>query len=141
LRVDLVLDGKTGAILKRTGFSQKPWIDRVVGRGIAAHEGQLFGWFNKLLGTLTVVGLVVLSVSGLTMWWRRRPEGILGAPTPIRKVRFSAALIALMIAFGLYFPFLGASMVLVGLTEKFVLPHFSSLSRWLGLAPLKGSEA
>jgi uncharacterized iron-regulated membrane protein len=133
LRVDLVLDGKTGAILKRTDFSDKPWIDRVVGTGIAAHEGQLFGWANKLISTLTVIGLVTLSVSGLVMWWKRRPEGVLGAPAPIRRVRFSAGLIALLVAFGLYFPFLGGSMILVGLSEWLVLRRIPATRRWLGL--------
>jgi hypothetical protein len=43
LLVDLVLDGTTGTILKRTDFQSKLWLDRVIGAGIAAHEGQPFG--------------------------------------------------------------------------------------------------
>jgi len=133
LRVNLVLDGKTGAIIKRTDFESKPWLDRVIGTGIAAHEGALFGWPNQLLSLFTVTGLVTLSISGLMMWWRRRPEGVLGAPVAIRLVRFSAGLIALLIALGVYFPFLGASMIFVLLTEKFLLRRISGVRRWLGL--------
>jgi uncharacterized iron-regulated membrane protein len=140
-QVDLVLDGKTGAVLKRTGFGAKPLIDRMVGTGIAAHEGALFGWVNKLLSLFTTTGLVLLSLSGLAMWRKRKPEGVLGAPAPVRRVRFSAGLIAAMVALGLYFPFLGGSMVLVGLADRFVLPRFSTLSQWLGLSPLKTSRA
>jgi uncharacterized iron-regulated membrane protein len=62
-----------------------------------------------------------------------RPEGVLGAPTPIRRVRWSAGLIALLIGFGLYFPFLGGSMILVALTEHFVLRRIPATQRWLGL--------
>jgi uncharacterized iron-regulated membrane protein len=138
LRVDFVLDGKTGAILKRSDFSQKPWIDRAVGFGIAAHEGQLFGVLNQIIELFTAIGLVLLCVSALVMWWRRRPEGVLGAPIPIRKVRFSAGLIAAMVVFGIYFPFLGGSMILVGLAERFVLSRISATRRWLGLC---GSQA
>ena len=133
LDVDLVLDGKTGAILKRTGFDSKPLIDRMVGTGIAAHEGQLFGMANQMLSLFTTAGLVLLSVSGLAMWRKRKPEGVLGAPIAQRRVRFSAALIALMIAFGLYFPFLGGSMILVGLGERFILSRIPTTQRWLGL--------
>ncbi len=66
-RGDLVLDGRTGAVLSRKDFSQKRWLDRVIGTGIAAHEGQLFGLANQLLGLMTTCGLVTLSVSGLVM--------------------------------------------------------------------------
>ncbi len=133
LRVDLVLDAHTGAILSRTGFQQKRWLDRVVGTGIAAHEGQLFGLANQLLGLFTTLGLVTLSLSGLLMWWRRRPEGVLGAPAPVRKVRFTPALVAFLLAFGLYMPFLGASMLLVALTERLILRRIPTTQRWLGL--------
>lgn len=133
LRVDLVLDGKTGAILSRSDFSSKPWIDRVVGIGIAAHEGQLFGVANQLLGLFTTCGLVLLSISGVMMWWKRRPEGVLGAPAPVRKIPWSGGLIAIMVLFGVYFPFLGGSMILVGLTERFVLRRIPATQRWLGL--------
>jgi uncharacterized iron-regulated membrane protein len=133
LRVDLVIDGKTGAILKRTDFYSKPWLDRVIGTGIAAHEGQLFGLANQMLGLFTTIGLVTLSLSGLVMWWRRKPEGALGAPAAIRRIRFSASLIALLVAFGLYFPFLGGSMILVALTERFILSRITATQHWLGL--------
>jgi uncharacterized iron-regulated membrane protein len=132
LRVDLTLDG-TGAILKRTDFHAKPWLDRVIGTGIAAHEGFLFGVANQLLGLFTTIGLVTLSVSGLVMWWRRKPEGQLGAPVPVRRVRFSAVLIAAIVALGTYFPFLGGSMILVVLAERFVLRRIPRTARWLGL--------
>jgi uncharacterized iron-regulated membrane protein len=138
LRVDLVLNGKTGAVLRRTDFSAKPWIDRFIGVGIAAHEGQLFGFLNQMVSLFTVIGLVTLSLSGLIMWRQRKPEGVLGAPVAIRRVRFSAGLIGLLIAFGLYFPFLGGSMILVGLTERFILRHIPATQRWLGLS---GSSA
>jgi uncharacterized iron-regulated membrane protein len=141
LDVDLVLDGKTGAILKRTGFESKPLIDRMVGTGIAAHEGALFGPANQLLALFTTMGLVLLSLSGLVMWRKRKPEGVLGAPVPVRQVRFSAGLVTLMVALGIYFPFLGLSMILVGLAERFVLPRFSSLSRWLGVVDARGATA
>jgi uncharacterized iron-regulated membrane protein len=133
LRVNLVLDGKTGAILSRQDFSTRPWLDRVIGTAIAIHEGQHFGLFNQLLGLFTAVGLVTLVVSGVVMWWRRRPEGALGAPQPLGRLRFSFGLVAAMVAFGIYFPLLGGSMILVGLTERFILRRIPGLRRWLGL--------
>jgi uncharacterized iron-regulated membrane protein len=133
LRVELVLDGTTGAILSRTDFQSKPWLDRIIGTGIAAHEGQLFGFANQLVSLFTVIGLVTLSVSGLVMWRKRKPEHVLGAPAAIRPVRFSIGLVILMVLFGLYFPFLGGSMIVVILIEKFILRRMPATRLWLGL--------
>jgi len=141
LRVDLVLDPETGAILKRTDFSSKPWLDRAIGTGIAAHEGALFGVANQMVSLFTTVGLVTLSLSGLAMWWRRRPESTLGAPVPLRRVRWSAGLIGLLIAFGVYFPFLGGSMIVVLLVERFVLRRMEPVRVWLGLLPERKAAA
>ena len=135
LRVNLVLDGSTGAVISRSHFHSKPWLDRVIGTGIAAHEGQLFGFANQLLSLFTTVGLVILSVSGLLMWWRRKPEGALGAPVLIRKVPFSAVLVVMIVALGLYFPLLGGSLILVWIAERFVLSRLSACCLWLGLHP------
>jgi len=135
LRVDLVLNPTTGAILQRTDFAQKPWLDRVIGTGIAAHEGALFGLANQLVSLFTVLGLVTLSLSGLILWWKRKPEGVLGAPAPLAPVRFSAALITLTVVLGVYFPFLGASILLVALTERHLLRRIPTTRHWLGLEP------
>jgi uncharacterized iron-regulated membrane protein len=67
------------------------------------------------------------------MWWKRKPEHVLGAPAAIRPVRFSAGLVAIMVMFGLYFPILGGSMILVLLFEKFVLRRMPATRLWLGL--------
>lgn len=137
LRVNLILDGSTGALVKRNDFNSKPWIDRVIGTCIAAHEGQLFGIANQLLGLFTTSGLVTLSLSGLIMWWRRRPAGLLGAPSLTHTLRLPIGLIALLIVMAVYFPFLGGSMILVGLTERFVLRRIPVTQQWLGLRPAR----
>jgi uncharacterized iron-regulated membrane protein len=80
-RVNLALDAMTGTILSREDFRDRPFIDRMVGIGIAAHEGQLFGWANQLLGLLTALGLILLCISAVIIWWRRRELGVLGAGT------------------------------------------------------------
>ncbi len=46
-RVDLTLDSATGRVVSRRGFADKPLLDRIVGTGVAAHEGQLFAPLNQ----------------------------------------------------------------------------------------------
>lgn len=134
LRENLSVDGRTGEILSRDGFWDRHWIDRVVAVGIAAHEGQLFGWPNQALGLLTTIGLVLLCVSGTILWWRRRDQGVLGAPKIKVNPRVSLTLFGLVLIFGLYLPLFGTSLVLVLLFERLVIRRFHRISHWLGLS-------
>jgi uncharacterized iron-regulated membrane protein len=120
-RVDLVVDGTTGAIKNRKEFGDKHLIDKIVGTGIAAHEGQLFGWPNQLLGLFTAVGLILLSVSSVIMWWQRREPGGLGTPAPAARPRFSLGLCVLVLMLGVYLPLFGLSLVTVLLVEWIIL--------------------
>jgi uncharacterized iron-regulated membrane protein len=133
LRTTLTLDGETGAVLTRQDFSQQKLVDRIVLTGVAVHEGQLFGLFNQLLGLFTALGLILLSVSAVVLWWRRRAVGVLGAPVPASRPRFSFGLLAVIVAFGMYLPMLGGSLLLVLATERFVLGRIPGARRWVGL--------
>lgn len=132
-RVNLVLDGRTGEVLSREGFQDRHWIDRLVGYGIAAHEGQLFGWLNQLIGLLTAVGLVLLSVSSVIMWWRRRDQGVLGAPRALAAPRLAPGLVLIVVILGVYLPLFGLSLLFVLAVETVILRQIPAVSRWLGL--------
>jgi uncharacterized iron-regulated membrane protein len=132
LDVTITYDPASGRELSREGFADKHVIDRVVGYGIAWHEGQLFGWVNQLVGVLTALALVTLSVSGFVMWRRRRPEDGLGAPAhPSARTRgFGIPLIV-----GLFFvtlPLFALSLTAMWLFDRLALPRLPRLARWLG---------
>ncbi len=120
-------------ITNREDFKDRHWVDRMVGIGIAAHEGQLFGWLNQLLGLLTAVGLVLLTVSGVVLWWRRRDPGTLGAPKMLLAPRFSTGLVIVIVLLGLYLPLFGLSLLIVLGLEWAVLCRIPSVRKWLGL--------
>lgn len=132
-RVDLELDATTGAVTRRVDFSQRPWIDQVVGTGVAAHEGQLFGPLNQALGVFTALGLVTMAVSAIVMWWRRRPEGALGAPPGLAERRVGAGLVIVTVLLAIYLPLLGVSLIAILALEWLVLRRISPLAAWLGL--------
>ncbi len=134
LRDQVTLDPATGAVLTRLNFDQRPWIDRAVGMGVAAHEGHLFGWLNQLVNLCTALGLIVLCISAIVLWWRRRPEGVLGAPQALSRPQVTFALVALVVALAVYLPLFGLSLLLVISTERLVLRRIPSASRWLGLS-------
>ena len=111
--------GLDGTLLRDQGFGSKPLLDRVVGVGVAAHEGQLFGTANQALGLFTALGLLTLCISGIVMWWRRRPGGSLGIPAPrVPGFRIGWPLGTAIVALGVLLPVFGASLLVICLLPK-----------------------
>ncbi|HEX4505095.1 MAG TPA: PepSY domain-containing protein [Alphaproteobacteria bacterium] len=133
LRSDVTVDGATGKVLTRVDFGQRQWVDRVVGVGVAAHEGHLFGWLNQLISLLTATGLIAVSISAGVMWWRRRSPRTLGAPQRIPNAAVSAGVMGIIILFAALLPLLAASLIAVLICERAVIPRFPAMRRWLGL--------
>jgi len=132
-RVTLTLDPGAAEVIRTETFASRHPIDKVIGYGIAAHEGQLFGWVNQLLGVLAALGLITLSISGLVIWWRRRPDGQLGAPPALPEGRVAMGVGILIVAFGVLLPVLGLSMIVIALIEHLALRHIPGVRHWLGL--------
>lgn len=132
LRESVTLDGATATVTGRTTFAQWPFIDRLVGYGVAIHEGQMFGWLNQALGLFTASGLLLVSISGFVMWWRRRPARRLGAPVATRRL-FTLPFLwgsLVLLSFGL--PLLGASLIAVLAFDRLLLPRLPALASYLG---------
>jgi uncharacterized iron-regulated membrane protein len=111
---ELHLDALTGAVIHQEGFADKTSLDKAINVGIAAHEGQLFGWPNQLLGLLTALGLVTLCISAIVMWVRRKPDGRLGVPAPrVAQFRIGWPMKAGIVASAVLLPVLGASIVVL----------------------------
>jgi uncharacterized iron-regulated membrane protein len=91
---------------------------------VKLHEGKMFGLANQILMALVCLLILFSALSGLVIWWKRRPAGRLGVP-PLRHdlPRWKAA-IGVMIVLGMVFPLVGASLLLIW-----------ALDRSLGLLP------
>jgi len=133
-RVTLVLDGDVGGITSRQNFDQRPLIDRLVGIGVAAHEGRLFGLANQLLGLFTALGLIAACVSAVVLWWQRRPATVLGAPPPRRNPRSVPVwLWGPIVVTGLLLPLMGLTLIAVLGLEWLVLGRIPATRKFLGL--------
>jgi uncharacterized iron-regulated membrane protein len=133
LRADAWLNGESGYVIRVKTFAQRSLIDRAVGIGVAAHEGQLFGWFNQLLGVITAAGLLAMGVSGFVLWRRRKPAGLLGAPPPLPDVRIGKTVVTITLLLAAVLPLLAISMVIIFLLEWSLMRRFEQGRRWLGL--------
>lgn len=121
LRRELALSSTTGEIVRDRGFAQRKTLDRVIGIGISAHEGQLFGLANQLLGLFAALGLITLCVSAVVLWWRKKPAGELGLPAPkVNGFRIERGLAVLIVGLAILLPVFGASLLVVAVVDRLI---------------------
>ncbi|WP_416305843.1 PepSY-associated TM helix domain-containing protein [Neptunicella sp. SCSIO 80796] len=133
LRSNVWLDGIDGHIVKSENFSERKGIDKVIGIGISAHEGQLFGWFNQLLGLVTTSGLILMMASGFILWRRRKPRHSLGAPQAMPDSRAAKVILTTLVTMALLLPLLMISLIALWILERLVLTRIPQVRNWLGL--------
>lgn len=133
LRMSISYDMATGYETVRKGFADGHIIDRIVGYGIAWHEGQLFGWVNQLIAVLTAMGLIVMAVSGFVLWRRRKPSDALGAPPPAQAPARMGGVAVILLLLSALLPLLAASLALLWLAERQIFPRLPRCALWLGV--------
>ena len=84
-RFVLMLDAYTGRRLFAAGWARMPLLAQATAVGIPFHRGE-FGLWNQALLALAALAAMFSVVSGLVMWWQRRPRGKLAANPPHRRV-------------------------------------------------------
>lgn len=133
LGLTLTFDADTGEQLTREAFADRHPIDRVIGYGLAWHEGALLGALNQLIGVLTALALVTLGITGFLVWRRRRPAGVLGAPALPAERRKPVFVTATILVLAVLLPLLAASLLVLWLIDA-LLPRLApQAAAWLGI--------
>ncbi len=116
----LYFDRWTGGLIREVGYPDYGWAAKAIELGVQLHMGNYFGLANQLVMLSICIAIVVLVVSGIVMWWKRRPAGRLAAPARVPSARIKGA-IAILIAAGLAFPMLGVSALAIFLLDRSIL--------------------
>jgi uncharacterized iron-regulated membrane protein len=72
-RSRVIVDQYTGKVLFAEGSRTAPGGARLVIANRAIHTGDIFGMPSKALMSLASLMAAVQVVSGIVMWWKRRP--------------------------------------------------------------------
>ena len=126
------IDQYTGNVLADVRYADYSAYAKAMAWGIALHEGDM-GLWNIALNTLFCLSIIFLSLSGLVMWWMRRPAGAarLAAPPRPDLVPLTKGVVLIALLLSMAFPMLGISLLLVLLFDLLVLGAVPPLKRAL----------
>lgn len=124
----LHIDQYTGQVLADVRWQDYSPVARATEVGVMLHEGKMFGALNQLAVLLICLMILLSAVSGLVIWWKRRPTGRLGVP-PLRHdlPKWKTAM-WVMLALALAFPLVGASLIAVWLLDRLLLSRWNRAS-------------
>jgi uncharacterized iron-regulated membrane protein len=114
------VDQYTGKILADIRYGDYPVVGKAMAVGIALHEATL-GLWNLVLNTVYCLTIILMSISGIVMWWKRRPVGTLGAPLYPSQYQVPKAIIAIGAAVCALFPLTGIGVIIFAVID-FLLP-------------------
>ena len=126
----LHIDQYTGKVLADVRWEHYNGVARATETGVMLHEGKMFGWVNQLIVLLICLMILLSAVSGVVIWWKRRPVGGLGVP-PLRHdlPKWKTAMV-IMLGLAIAFPLVGASLIVVWALDRLLLSRlFAQPSR------------
>lgn len=120
----LYVDGVSGAVKADLRWSQFGVMAKGFEWGIAVHQGMQYGWINRIVMLIGCIAVWLLAISGLIMWWKRRPPSLShrssGAPTAPPGPRARIAVRCIVIPLSILYPLTGLSLVAALLLDRAV---------------------
>lgn len=118
----LHIDRYTGNVLADIRYADYSPYARAMAWGIAFHEGDL-GLWNLAFNTAFCLSVIGVSLSGLVMWWKRRPAATarLAAPPRPGDLPFWKGAALLVLVLGLVFPLAGLAILAVLILDRTLL--------------------
>lgn len=118
----LYLDPHSGRVRADVRYDQFGPGAKAFEWGIAVHQGTQYGWLNRYLMLGGCIAIWVLAISGLVMWWKRRPPKLgarrLGAPVAPSGGRVRAAVLGIVLPLAVLYPLTGLSLVVALLLDR-----------------------
>lgn len=120
----LYVDGASGAVKADLRWNQFGVMAKGFEWGIAVHQGMQYGWINRIVMLIGCIAVWLLAISGLIMWWKRRPPDLSrrrsGAPSAPPGPRARIAVLCIVIPLSILYPLTGLSLVAALLLDRAV---------------------
>ena len=113
-----MVDQHQGEIVKRIDLVDAPAVYQTRVYALTIHTGTIFGTPTKIAAFVASLVLIASCVTGLMMWWKRRPSGTWGIPRGRLNLPVPWPLLILSCLLGLLMPIFGLSLLLILGGEK-----------------------
>lgn len=123
------IDQYSGAVLADYRYDNYGIIGKVVAWGITLHKGTQFGLANQLASLIICLGVILTAISGVYLWWKRKPKKGMGGPTAPALFK-TKMFLWLMIGLGILFPLVGLSILVVWILDRLIVQRIPVLKRW-----------
>ena len=126
----LHLDQYSGNRLAEVGWQDYSLMAKGMAAGIALHQGDA-GVLNIVLNTLFCLAVLFISVSGVVMWWLRRPQGSvrLAAPPMPENLPLWKGAALVMLFVSLAFPLVGITLIGVLTLDLLIFSRIPALKK------------
>ena len=126
------VDRYSGKVLAEVGFADYSVAAKAMAVGIALHQGDM-GLWNTFLNALFCLSAIFLCVSGIVMWWKRRPRSAwrLAAPPMPANLPLWKGAVFIMLLLSLAFPLVGLTLLAVLALDLLVLSRIPPLKQAL----------
>jgi len=116
------VDQYSGKVLADIAFQDYSIYGQAMAAGVGFHMGTL-GMWNIALNTVFCLSVIFLCVSGVIMWWKRRPSTagrLVAPPMPVNMPQWRGATLC-GLAISLFFPMAGVTLLVVMTLDYLVL--------------------
>jgi len=115
-------DQYSGKVLADIGYEEYSLAAKSMAVGISLHMGQ-WGIWNYIVNTLFCLSILLISITGVVMWWMRRPQGkmLLAAPQKPKNLKRWKQATWLLLPISLFFPLAAAAIVAVLILDRIIL--------------------
>jgi uncharacterized iron-regulated membrane protein len=121
------IDQSNGQILADLPFADYPLLGKAMAAFIPLHQGDL-GWWNWGVNVFLLFLILTMTVSGLMMWLKRRPNNTRGLAAPNMPSSGNQAVLLLMFMLSLCFPLSALFIVSVTLFDVLVVSRLRRLT-------------
>ena len=125
------VDRYTGKVLAKVTFDDYSLAGKTMAVSIPLHMGLVTIW-NVILNTLVCLSIITLGVSGVIMWWKRRPKNsgfTLSAPKAPSKLAHWHNAMIIMLVLSLAFPLVGITLISVLILDTLILSRIPALKK------------
>ena len=110
----VVIDQGAGEIIQQRTNSEFPALAWWSTWNYPLHVGSILGMWTKVPWLIACVGLMLLPITGVWMWWKRRPTGTAGLPRRYFDAKIPRWMGLLILALCVVLPVVGISRAIVG---------------------------